>query len=278
MPRRIALRLAVDGERFHGTQRQPEHPTANGALLAALDGAGLLADEHALRAAGRLDAGAHARDHVVAVNAHGEPGQAARTVAGQTTGLVPWAGATVHEGFDPRVAARSRTYRYLVPRVGEHDAARIADAWARFEGEHTFAEFARLDPDRGPSPRRRVTDARAWRLGDGLVLEATAPTFLTHQVRRMVGACRTVARGELAAERIDAALAGGELGTYEVAPAGGLVLHRVAVTADWAPLAEAERVGRERLSAARDRAAQRVYALDAVAEPRDEGPTRRPRA
>jgi len=133
--RRVALRLALDGARFAGTQRQPDRATANGALLGALREAGLLADAHRLRAAGRLDAGVHARDHVVAVDVaeHADLGAVARTVAGQTTGLVPWAGARVHAGFDPRPAARSRTHRSLEPRVPDSaHARRLADAWRRF--------------------------------------------------------------------------------------------------------------------------------------------------
>jgi tRNA U38,U39,U40 pseudouridine synthase TruA len=109
------------------------------------------------------------------------------------------------------------------------------------------------------------------------VLELRARSLLHHQVRRTVGACRTVARGELDLERVDAALAGGELGTYEVAPHEGLVLWRAAVGADWRPLDEAEGVGRDRPREARERPAQRSYALAAVARPISPA-TRRPRA
>jgi hypothetical protein len=109
------------------------------------------------------------------------------------------------------------------------------------------------------------------------VLELRARSLLHHQVRRTVGACRTVARGELDLERVDAALAGGELGTHEVAPPEGLVLWRAAVGADWRPLDEAGGLGRDRLREARERAAQRTFALAAVARPIPSA-TRRPRA
>lgn len=271
MAARLALRIGVDGSRFHGTQRQRDVPTANGTLLEALDEADLLAEPHRLRAAGRVDAGVHARDHVVAVNVDGPLDHVARTLAGSTVGLVPWAGARVHDRFDPRAAARSRTYRYLVPQPPDVD--RLARAWALFEGRHDVSEFAHLDPDRDQDPNRTIARTRSWTTPRGLVLEARAPTFLHHQVRRMVGACCTVARGELALERIEAALAGGKLGTYEVADAEGLILWRVAVSADWTPLDEALRIGRQQLSTARARLDQRAHALDAVADP-----TRRPRA
>lgn len=265
MAARVALRIGVDGSSFHGTQRQPDVPTANGTVLEALEDADLLADPHRLRAAGRVDAGVHARDHVVALDVRASVERVARTLAGSTTGLVPWAGARVHERFDPRLAARSRTYRYLVPDPSDED--RLRRAWALFEGRHRFAEFARLDPDRGQDPNRTITRTRSWTTPRGLLLEARAPTFLHNQVRRMVGACRTVARGELAPDRIEAALDGGSLGTYEVAAAEGLVLWRVAVSADWRPLDEALEIGRQQLSTPRARLEQRAHALDAIADP-----------
>ncbi len=236
----------------------------HGALLDALDDADLLAPDPKLRAHGRLDAGVSARDHPVALDAHGSLETLARTLAGTTEGIVPWAGARVHEGHDPRTAARSRTYRYLIPRVREEEAATIEHVWSLFQGSHDVSEFARLDAGRDPSPQRTITRTRAWRSGPGLVLEVQARSFLRHQVRRMVGACRTVARGEVPVERVREALAGGSLGTYEVAPAEGLVLWRVAMSAPWSLLDEAREAAASKLEDRLGRARQRVFGLEAA--------------
>lgn len=264
VPQRVLLRLAFDGNDLHGTQRQPEAATVHGRMLSALEDANLLAPEPEVRAHGRLDAGVSARDHPVAVNVDASLETVAATVAGSTERLLPWAGACVHEGHDPRPATRSRTYRSFLPRVGDEAASRVRATWETFQGRHDFSEFARVDRDRGQDPRRVVASTRLWRRGEGLVLEATAPSFLRHQVRRMVGACRTVARGELSRDRVEAALAGGSLGTYETAPPQGLVLYRVALSAPWQRLPEARRAGADTLADRLDAVRRRGFTLASV--------------
>lgn len=266
--RRVLLRVAFDGPRFHGSQRQPDVATVNGAILQALEAAGHLADEHRLRAQGRVDRGVSARDHPVALDVEAPLHELARALAGQADGVVPYAGARVHEGFDPRLAARSRTYRYLVADVETLDLDRLSRTWELFEGTHDWSSFARIRPaERQQDPVRPVTGTRFWRDGPGVVLEATARTFLRHQVRRMVGASLLVGRGEMEASEVEQALAGGKLPTHETAPPEGLVLWRVGLSADWIPLGEAHAIGRRRLARDRATARQRSFALEAAAGP-----------
>jgi len=267
---RIVLRLAFDGVDVHGTQRQPDVPTVNGQILGALDEARHLADEPRLRAQGRVDAGVHARDFPIALDVTTDLATAARTIAGQTRGIVPWAGARVHEAFDPRLATRSRTYHYNLP-TRKLDRERLVAAWRCFEGVHDVSAFARLDAQRDPNPIRRIERVRAWPTEQGLVLEARAPTFLRHQVRRMVGAARLVARGEVTIAEIENALTGGKLRAHERARPEGLILWRVATSADWQPLDRARAIASEPLVEERERLAQRSSALDAIARP---GPDR----
>lgn len=269
VPDRVLLRLAFDGARFHGTQRQPGVPTVNQAVLDALSKANLLAEEPRLRAQGRVDSGTSARDHPIALDVTGDLATIARAIAGGTTGIVPFAGARVAEGFDPRIATRSRTYRYHLPRTRELDVDALIATWCTFEGCHDFAAFARVEPGKRPQrTTRTLTRCRAWRRSDGLVLEASGPSFLRHQVRRMVGATLLTARGELDPSVIQHALEGDPLDTHAKAPAAGLTLWRVALSADWRPLPEAERIARDRLTGDRDRLVQRLAAVEAAMRPR----------
>lgn len=267
--RRVLLRTAFDGSRFHGTQRQPDVPTVNQGILDVLGDGKLLAEPPNLRAQGRVDSGVSARDHPLALDVTADLDTVARALAGRAEGIVPWAGARVQPGFDPRFATRSRTYRYHLPDVEDLDADAVRGVWRRFEGRHDVSAFARIQPaEREQDPHRTITRSRAWRAGEGLVLEVTAPSFLRHQVRRMVGAACLVGRGQLEPGMIDDALAGGALPTHETAPSEGLILWRVGLSADWMALPEAEAIARGKLRAAREQLAQRSIALEAAMWPR----------
>lgn len=272
MTQRVILRLAFDGHAFQGTQRQPDASTLHGTLLGTLEDANLLTDPPKLRAHGRLDAGVSALDHPVALDVETDLHTVARTLAGATKGIIPWAGASVHPGHDPRFAARSRTYQYTLPTPDEGLMERLQDAWSVFHGRHDVREFARIDRERGQRTRVRM-DARSWRQDEGVVFEVTSPRFLHHQVRRMVGTARCLARGEVERDRVHDALEGGTLGMYEVAPPSGLVLARVALSAPWVTLDEARRIGQRRLGPRWERTLQHASVLNGV---QDVGGVRRP--
>lgn len=261
MTQRVLLRLAFDGHAFQGTQRQPDAPTLHGTLLDALEDASHLADPPKLRAHGRLDARVSALDHPIALNVQTDLHTVARTLAGAIKGIVPWAGASVHARHDPRFAARSRTYRYTLPCQDEAFMERLQDAWTVFHGRHDVREFARIDKERGQRTRVRM-EARSWRQDESVVFEVTSHRFLHHQVRRMVGTARCLARGEMERHRVHEALEGGTLGTYEIAPPDGLVLACVALSAPWVALDEARRIGQRRLGTRWERALQRVSVLN----------------
>lgn len=259
MPR-VLLRLAFDGSRFAGSQRQPGKRTVDGEVLRCLEQARLLADEPRLRAQGRTDAGVSALDHPIAVNVTGSPRDAGLAVAGGARGIVPWGGGVVEDGFDPRRAARSRTYHYHAPWDEGLDLGAVAAAWKRFEGQHDFSAFARVVE--GRSPRREVLAVAVVRDGAFLRFEVTGRSFLWNQVRRMVGAALDAGRGRLAPEDVGAALSGGPLRWQTKAPAEGLVLERVDLPIEVEVLDEARAVGLARLAEERGRLAQRMALLE----------------
>ncbi len=268
--RRVLLRLAFDGHQFRGTQRQPHKQTVNDAILGALDEVDLLAPDPHLRAQGRKDSRASARDYPIALDVTSDLATIARALAGATTGIVPWAGAVVEEGYDPRTEAKARTYRYILTGLADTDAKATIQAWRAFEGTHDFSEFARLRPKmRVQDPVRTMQAADGWMEDGALVLEVTGESFLWNQVRRMAGAAHSVGTGRLPLDRLEQALHGDPLGDHVKLPAEGLVLHRVELPLETPPLLQARRIALERLAAERARAHQRVCVLDAIEPPLD---------
>lgn len=263
MSPRVLLRLAFDGSLFRGTQRQPHRETVNDALLDALKGADLLAEDPHVRAQGRKDSGVSAVDYPIALDVTGTPETVARTIAGSTVGIVPWAAGEVEHGYDPRLEARSRTYRYHLPLDETLAVEAIRDAWRSFEGTHDFSGFARSsERTRKREPVRTIELARSW-VDDGfLVLECTGRSFLWNQVRRMVGAAKGVGADRVTVEAIETALEGTMLQGYEAAPPDGLVLWRVALGVEVPEQAKAREVALGRLSDRRQRARQRAHVLD----------------
>lgn len=266
MAQRLLLRLAFDGSRFHGSQRQPDRPTVDGSVLEALDSAGLLADEPNLRAAGRTDRGVSALDHPVAMDATPDLETVARALAGRTTGILPWAGALVPDGYDPRREATERTYRYHWPLIGPEDTALdtelAAEAWRLFEGTHDVRHFARVEA--GRRPERTITRCESWQEDDRLVFQVSGQSFLWNQVRRMVGACLDVGQGGLGLGDIRAGLAGDRLPRQRLAPAEGLVLFRVALDLEVQPLTEVHQVAQERVLEDHRRQRQHVAVMETV--------------
>ena len=156
-----AFRVAYDGRKYAGFQRQPHAHTVADALLGALADHGIVdpgdgpthATPPGYAAAGRTDAGVSAVAQTVAFEA--PAWLTPRAFNGHLPGAVrAWAAADVASGFHATHDAVRRTYRYhlYAPDAGasgtpesarrdpEHavDDERLRAALARFDGEHDF--------------------------------------------------------------------------------------------------------------------------------------------
>src|SRR5262249_25643277 len=154
---RLAMVVEYDGTEYFGWQIQPDRPTIQGSLEAAL--ATILREKVRLDAAGRTDAGVHARGQVAAFSTrrsvdisslhHGLNALCGR-------GMVVGALGVVTDDFDPRREARSRSYEYRIynapwqspfrARYSWHvhrtlDAAAMRRAAASLVGERDFSSF-----------------------------------------------------------------------------------------------------------------------------------------
>jgi tRNA pseudouridine38-40 synthase len=204
------LTLQYDGTGFLGWQLQPQGPTVQGAVETAL--ARLFGQPVRLQAAGRTDAGVHALGQVACFRSvkaipAGEVQRALNAltpadVAVTAVDLVP-------EGFDPRRAARSRTYGYRIwtqpwrspfwhrftwQVCARLDLQAMRDAALCILGEHDFASFQAADCDAAHAVRR-VLRSEWVREAEQIIYTIEATAFVRHMVRNLVGTLVEVGLG-----------------------------------------------------------------------------------
>jgi tRNA pseudouridine38-40 synthase len=242
----VKLRLVLEyqGTNYQGFQLQKEAPTIQGELEKALYH--LTNENIRVSAASRTDSGVHAWGQVVAFHTMSGLGTAA-FVSGLNhylpADIAVREAHRVSQTFNPRRAARSREYRYLVlnratrsPRLREDtylvrgylDIPAMNQAAAVLIGEHDFASFAsQLEADI-KSTVRRVHRAEITRQGDIVTFNITASSFLPHQVRNTMGSLLRVGQGKMTLEEFCSIMENKKPGQAgPTAPACGLCLMRV---------------------------------------------------
>jgi tRNA pseudouridine38-40 synthase len=243
MPR-YKLVIEYDGAPFVGWQVQDNGISVQGVLAAAI--AAFCGETVAVQGAGRTDAGVHAYGQVAhfdlakerdidtvrdALNAHLRPHPVAVLSAEIVSG-----------DFDARFSAVKRHYLYRIvnrradlalERQRAWRIARPLDAEAmhrgaqRLVGRHDFTTF-RAAECQAKSPVKTLDRLDVARRGEDVHVEASARSFLHHQVRSMVGSLALVGDGKWSADDLSRALAAKDRAACgPVAPADGLYLVRV---------------------------------------------------
>ncbi|MGZ6142289.1 MAG: tRNA pseudouridine(38-40) synthase TruA [Myxococcales bacterium] len=239
----LKLTLEYDGAGFVGWQVQPNGRSVQEVVekgIAALCGAPVR-----VTAAGRTDAGVHARGQVVSVAAPRRLPSKAWTAG--LNALLPADVACVRaeeapDGFDARRWARGKRYIYSIlqtpvrsplrrGRVWEIrrplDLAAMREAAPALLGAHDFSALRAADCPARTTVReiRRLENAAAGALVT-VTVEATA--FLKHMVRNLVGTLVEVAHGRRAPDSLAALLeARDRARAGPTAPPHGLVLDEV---------------------------------------------------
>ena len=236
--------IAYDGTEFRGFQRQAQGiRTVQAVIEDALRNLGWQGPS--IKAAGRTDAGVHARGQVIAfelawrheathltqaLNANLPP-----DVAVRFTAVAP-------PGFHPRFSARRRCYRYTLIASPVRDPLGERYAWriwpepkleamvavaATLVGRRDFAAFGRAPIPDGHTVRQ-VFRAQWRRKLKNLIFEIEADAFLFHMVRRLVAAMIEVGLGRRSAHDLQTLLDDPEL-RWEgpIAAAQGLCLESV---------------------------------------------------
>ncbi len=214
----LKITLAYDGAEFHGWQIQPDVPTVQGMLAAAI---ARVTDEQVLpQGSGRTDAGVHALAQVASCAVAARiPVENLRRALNDV--LPPAIRILQVEqaapGFHARRSARAKTYRYRIYR-GEicppflaryvcHyplplDETTMAAAVSQVEGEHDFTSFAAVDPERGHEQEEtsnvRTIFSSSWsRDGEELIYVIRGSGFLHHMVRNLIGTFLLLGKGTI---------------------------------------------------------------------------------
>ena len=212
--RNIALKVAYDGTRYAGFQRQsPPIVAVQNVLEKNL--APLFGDTIELAASGRTDAGVHAYGQVVNFFTDGRipveriPRAASSLLPEDIVVKAAW---EAPRDFSARHSAHAKTYLYRIetgetpdPMLARYawyvryplDLAAMREALAQLVGRHDFSAF-RAAGGAPMSPVREIYEAELYEEREHLLaLRLRASGFLYHMARNIVGTLADVGTGRL---------------------------------------------------------------------------------
>jgi len=241
---RYRLTLEYDGAPFVGWQRQDNGASVQAALEEAIFK--FSAERVTVTGAGRTDAGVHALGQVAHFDLEKEfaPDKVRDALNHflRPEPVVVLDVALPDPEFHARFSATRRHYLYRIlcrrapPAlernrvwhvVRELDAATMHEAAQALVGNHDFTTF-RAAECQAKSPVKTLDRLDVARAGEEIHINASARSFLHHQVRSMVGSLKLVGEGKWWARDLRAALdARDRSACGPVAPPDGLYLVRV---------------------------------------------------
>jgi len=197
--RRIALKLAYDGTRFFGFQRQPGKVTVEGALMTALSRVGAIRSprECGYRSSSRTDRGVSALGNVVSIRTDFETKALCAAVNSELEHIWAYSAVEVPEPFNPR-SATQRWYRYYLPKA-DQDRRLVEEISQRFVGVHDFSGYSRKDKR---NPMRKIDSIDIVDAGMFYAMDFKAESFLWNMVRRIVWMVNEGSSGRMPLEAI----------------------------------------------------------------------------
>ena len=243
MPR-YRLTLEYDGTPFVGWQRQDNGASVQGALEEAIEK--LSASKVTVTGAGRTDAGVHALGQVAHFDLQKtyEPGevQGALNHYLRPLPVVVLDAALAPDEFHARFSAKARHYLFRIlnrrspPALDNNrvwhvatplDAEAMHRAAQALVGQHDFTTF-RAAECQSNSPVKTLDRLDVSRRADEIHIQASARSFLHHQIRSIAGSLKLVGEGKWRPGDMAAALAAKDRAACgPVAPPDGLYLVRV---------------------------------------------------
>jgi tRNA pseudouridine38-40 synthase len=220
---RYKLTIEYDGRPFVGWQIQAAGAISVQGVLTEAFGK-LTGQAVTVTGAGRTDSGVHALGQVAHVDLD-KPRRTDVIRDAVNFHVRPWPIAVtevveVPDTFNARLSAIRRHYRYRirnrranlaldeghawrVPRRLDHLA--MHEAAQRLLGRHDFSTF-RASECQAKSPVRTMERLDVTRQGDEIAVEASARSFLHHQIRSIVGSLVLVGDGRWTPDDLQAAL------------------------------------------------------------------------
>jgi tRNA pseudouridine38-40 synthase len=243
MPR-YRLAIEYDGGPFVGWQRQAEGASVQGALESAIEK--LSGERVTVTGAGRTDAGVHALGQVAHFDLE-KPFEAGKVRDALNHYLRPdpvcvLEAAAVDGEFHARFSAKSRHYLFRIlnrrspPALEDGrvwhispklDAEAMHAAAQMLVGQHDFTTF-RAAECQAQSPVKTLDRLDVSRRADEIHIEASARSFLHHQIRSFAGSLKLVGEGKWRPRDMKAALEARDRSACgPVSPPDGLYLVRV---------------------------------------------------
>src|ERR1051325_9501954 len=212
--RNYKITVQYDGTHYHGWQIQPHGPTIQAELTRALS----LLDHRqvTVHGAGRTDAGVHAEGQVASFNLEREfePARLRDAINGNLAPDIRVVDAeVVGEDFHARFCAKGKTYcykiftgdvispferRYALHHRERLDVEAMREAATFLAGTHDFSAFTVGDSeveDHTRSLEKLEVEVERDRLGERILIFATADGFLRYMVRTIAGTLLDVGRG-----------------------------------------------------------------------------------
>jgi tRNA pseudouridine38-40 synthase len=243
MPR-YRLTLEYDGTPFVGWQRQDNGPSVQGALEAAIEK--LSGERVTMTGAGRTDAGVHALGQVAHFDLEKsfEPGKVrdALNYYLRPDPVVVLGADVADAEFHARFSAMARHYLFRIlnrrsppaleqgrvwhvsPRL---DAEAMHAAAQLLVGQHDFTTF-RAAECQAQSPIKTLDRLDVSSRADEIHIEASARSFLHHQIRSFAGTLKLVGEGKWTPRDVADALAAKDRARCgPVSPPDGLYLVKV---------------------------------------------------
>ena len=241
---RYRLTLEYDGAPFVGWQRQDKDASVQGALEEAIEK--LSGARVTVTGAGRTDAGVHALGQVAHfdLEKHFEPGKIRDGLNHhlRPAPIVVLDAAIADAEFHARFSATARHYLFRIlnrrsPPALEsgkvwHVSTRLDAETMRYAaqalvGQHDFTTF-RAAECQAASPVKTLDKLEVSQRGDEIHIEASARSFLHHQIRSFAGSLKLVGEGKWSRRDLEKALAAKDRAACgPVAPPDGLYLIKV---------------------------------------------------
>jgi tRNA pseudouridine38-40 synthase len=241
---RYRITIEYDGGPFVGWQRQDNGPSVQGTLEQAITS--FSSETVTVTGAGRTDAGVHAFGQVahfdLAKEFHPDRVRDALNHFVRPSPIAVLDAAVADPEFHARFSAKARHYLYRIvcrraPLALERghawqvvhalDADAMHDAAQALVGQHDFTTF-RAAECQAQSPVKTLDKLTVRRALDEITVEASARSFLHHQVRSIVGTLKLVGEGKWRTRDVAEALKACDRSRCgPVAPPDGLHLVRV---------------------------------------------------
>ncbi|MGE0644808.1 MAG: tRNA pseudouridine(38-40) synthase TruA [Nitrospira sp.] len=239
----IKLILEYEGTAYAGWQRQPDQPTIQGAIEAAI--VRVTQIQVPVIGAGRTDSGVHALGQVASFRIDREltPREWTRALnAHLPDDIVVRSATLMPDAFHARHSARGKLYEYQIlnrperAAVARHycwhihhtlDETAMNEAATHLIGSHDFSSF-QTQPTENEDPICHLQQLAVSREGDRLRIEAYADRFLKQMVRSIVGTLVEVGLKKRPPESLTSILnARNRSAAGKTAPPQGLFLVRV---------------------------------------------------